>query len=115
MPSSGESQVKKTLVIGPEYTHEQYPVAPCHHISEEERKKVNFENGAKRKGTLLFYSLLDALTDNLQMTPNPSMRAGRNKGRKRIRKTENKNGRKDDKNQRRKEERRNKKSKKSKK
>jgi hypothetical protein len=36
-------------------------VAPCHHISEKERKKVNFENGAKRKEALLFYSLLDTL------------------------------------------------------
>jgi hypothetical protein len=63
---SGDTQVKKTLVIGPEYTHEQYPVAPCHHISEKERKKVNFENGAKRKEALLFYSLLDTLTNNIQ-------------------------------------------------
>jgi hypothetical protein len=56
--------------MGPENTHEQDPVATCHHVSEEERKKVNFENGAKRKEALLFYSLLDTLTNNLQMTPN---------------------------------------------
>jgi hypothetical protein len=37
--------------MGPENTHEQYPVATCHHISEEERKKVNFENGAKKRNT----------------------------------------------------------------
>jgi hypothetical protein len=81
---SGDTQVKKTLVIGPEYTHEQYPVAPCHHISEKERKKVNFENGAKRKEALLFYSLLDTLTNNLQMTPNYIFFFSRKAGRKNI-------------------------------
>jgi hypothetical protein len=62
-------QVKKTLVMGPENTHEQSRVAPCHHISEEERKKGNFESEAKRKEALLYHSLQDTLTDNLQMTP----------------------------------------------
>jgi hypothetical protein len=97
-------------VIGPEYTHEQYPVAPRHHISEEERKKVNVENGEKRKEALLFYSLFDTLRDKLEMTPNHiffSRKAGRKKGWKRIRKKENMKGRKDDKNVRRKEEKKN--------
>jgi hypothetical protein len=56
--------------MGPENTQEQIRVAPCHHISEEERKKVSFESGEKRKEALLYHSLLDTLTDNLQMTPN---------------------------------------------
>jgi hypothetical protein len=42
-------------------------LSPC--IRRRKEKRVNFESGAKRKEALLYHSLLDTLTDNLQVTP----------------------------------------------